>query len=134
MAGARVLIAESPPAGKYAAASLWLKAYSPPGSHVFQLDWDDFTRLYFYDSDKVYTVGLDPTYMSLFDSDLYQEWVQITQGQVTRPSQVIRERFGGEYVFSDLNHGPFLRVAAADPGLVEIYRDEEAIIFTLVEP
>ena len=132
--GARVLIAESQPAGKYAAASLWLKAYSPPGSHVFQLDWDDFTRLYFYDSDKVYTVGLDPTYMSLFDSDLYQEWVQITQGQVTRPSQVIRERFGGEYVFSDLNHGPFLRVAAADPGLVEIYRDEEAIIFTLVEP
>ncbi len=128
---ARSLAAAAPPANKYAAATLWLKAYSPPGSHVFQLDWDDFTRLFFYDHDKVYTVGLDPTYMAQFDSDLYEEWVQITRGQVVRPSEVIRQRFGGEYVFSDVAHEDFLRVAAADPGLLEIYRDEEAVIFSL---
>ena len=128
------MIAEAPAATKYAAASLWLKAYSPPGSTVFQLDWDDFTRLFFYDSDKVYTVGLDPTYMAQFDAGLYHEWVQITQGQVARPAPVIGERFGGDYVFSDLEHEAFLRLAAADPGLVELYRDEEAVIFAVVKP
>lgn len=131
---ARLMIAEAPTATKYAAASLWLKAYSPPGSTVFQLDWDDFTRLFFYDSDKVYTVGLDPTYMAQFEPDLYQEWVKITQGQVVRPAPVIEGRFGGDYVFSDLEHEAFLRLAAADPGLVELYRDEEAVIFALVKP
>jgi len=134
LAGARLLVEDSPSAQKYAAASLWLKAYSSPGSHVFQLDWDDFTRLFFYDSDKVYTVGLDPTYMSQYDPALYEEWVQITQGQVAMPSQAIRERFDGGYVFTDLAHEEFLRVAAADPGLVELYRDEEAVIFALVAP
>lgn len=37
---------------------------------------------YFQGEGKVYTVGLDPTYMSEFDGDLYREWVKITQGQV----------------------------------------------------
>ncbi len=131
---ARASVTASAPADKYAAASLWLKGYAPPGSTVFQLDWDDFPRLFFYDSDKQYTVGLDPTYMALFDPDLYQEWVRITRGELTAPSQVIRERFGGIYVFSDLEHGAFWRVAAADPGLQEIYRDEHAVIFLVAAP
>lgn len=125
-------VAGSAPADRYAAAALWLKAYSPPGSMVFQTDWDDFTRLFFYNSDNVYTVGLDPTYLSLQDMDLYTEWVQITRGEIPQPSTTIHERFNNAaYVFSDLNHEAFLREAAKDPGLQELYRDDYAVIFAV---
>jgi hypothetical protein len=62
---------------------------------------------------------------------LYEEWVEITQGRVERPSGVIRERFAADYVFSDLNHEAFLEVAADDPGLEELYRDDDAVIFAV---
>lgn len=123
----------SDPPDRYAAAALWLKVYSEPGSTVFQLDWDDFPRLFFYDSDKVYTVGLDPTFMELQNPNLYAEWVDITQGKVDQPSELIREDFKGAYVFSDLDHQAFLIEAFEDPGLEEIYRDEYAIIFRVVQ-
>jgi hypothetical protein len=129
---ARETIAQSRPADQYAAASIWLKDNTPPGSLVFQTDWDDFTRLFFYNTSNLYTLGLDPTYMELYDADLYDEWVQITRGQVDRPSQAIRSRFGGEYVFSDLDHGNFLKKAKDDPGLQEVYRDEYAVIFAVL--
>ncbi len=123
----------SDPADQYSAATLWLKVYSEPGSTVFQLDWDDFPRLFFYDSDKIYTVGLDPTFMELRNPNLYTEWVGITQGKVQQPSELIREDFDGDYVFSDLNHQEFLIEAFEDPGLEEIYRDKYAIIFKITE-
>ena len=71
--------------------------------------------------------------MELHDPDLFEEWVAITQGKVEPPSRAIRERFGGQYVFSDLNHDDFLDQAAADPQLEELYRDDDAVIF-LVHP
>lgn len=38
---------------------------------VFQTNWDDFPRLFFYNSASVYTAGLDPTYLQLYDAELY---------------------------------------------------------------
>lgn len=130
---ARDFMGGSDPPDQYAAATLWLKAYSQPGSVIFQTDWDDFPRLFFYDSRQIYTVGLDPTYMENHDPDLFQTWVQITRGQVDAPGTVIAGRFNADYVFSDLDHGDFLRQAATDPYLTEIYRDNYAVIFS-VEP
>ncbi len=121
---ARGLLADAKPADQYAEAALWLRANAEPGASVFQTDWDDFTRLFFYNTDVIYLAGLDPTYLELYDADLYEEWVDITRGRVEQPSQVIRERFGGEYIFSDLKHGRFIEQAQADPNLAELYRDQ----------
>ena len=129
---AREAMASSKPADLYAEASSWLKTHTPPGGMVFQTDWDDFTRLFFYNTQNLYTIGLDPTYMELYDAGLYAEWVDITQGRVTRPSDLIRDRFGAEYVMSDLGHLNFLREAKDDPGLNEVYRDAYAVIFEVV--
>jgi hypothetical protein len=130
---ARASLADSKPADQYAEAALWLRANAEPGAKVFQTDWDDFTRLFFYNTEVVYLVGLDPTYLELYDADLYNEWVDITRGRVEQPSQVIRERFGGQHVFSDLNHDDFIEQAQADPQLKEVYRDDDAVIFALVD-
>ena len=123
----------SKPDDLYAEAAMWLGENSEPGSMVFQTDWDDFPRLFFYNTNNVYTIGLDVTYMQLFSHELYDEWRAITRGEVEEPGRAIAEDFGARYVFSDLDHERFMDRAEDDPRLREIYRDEYAVIYA-VEP
>ncbi len=132
MRDARALVATSKPADTYAAAMLTLRAAAPPGTTVFQTDWDDFTRQFFYFDDARYINGLDPTFMQQYDEALYNEWVDITSGHMDAPGETIRDRFGAQYVFSDLRHQRFLEKAADDPLLREIYRDEYAVVFAVL--
>jgi intracellular septation protein A len=130
---ARDLMDNSKAAGRYADAALWLQSNSTSGAKIFQTDWDDFTRLFFYNSAAIYTAGLDPTFMQLEDPELFDEWVAITRGKVENPSVAIRSRFAAHYVFSDTKHKAFLERAAGDPGLVELYRSEDAVVFAVKE-
>ena len=125
------MAAQSIPAGTYADASRWLAANTPPGSMVFQTDWDDFPLLFFHNTANVYTAGLDPTFMQEHDPALYDEWVKITRGQVARPAAEIRAKFGAAYILTDLQHQAFLDRAKADPRLQEVYRDRYAAIFAV---
>jgi len=118
----------------YASASVWLEKNTPAGSRVFQTDWDDFPRLFFYNTHNTYLIGLDPTYMQLYDANLYNLWVKVTQGNVENPSHVILNTFGSRYIHTDLAHQSFLRVAAKDPSLKEVYRDDQAVILEVISP
>jgi hypothetical protein len=129
---AREAVDRAKPYGLYANASLWLEKNTPAGSRVFQTDWDDFPRLFYYNTHNTYLVGLDPTYLQLYDAELYDAWVEITQGDVNNPSQIIATTFGSRYVHTDLNHRDFLRVAAEDTGLREVYRDDQAVVFEVI--
>jgi hypothetical protein len=129
---ARAAIDGSKPYGLYANASLWLEKNTPARSRVFRTDWDDFPRLFYYNTHNTYLIGLDPTYLQLYDADLYDLWVDIAQGDVENPSQVITSTFDSRYIHTDLNHGDFLQVAAEDPGLKEVYRDDQAVIFEVI--
>lgn len=129
---AREAVASQRPADSLAGAANWLEENTPPGSMIFQTDWDDFTRLFFYNTASIYTAGLDPTYLELSDAELYDLWVRITRGEVDQPSTAIREEFGGAYVVSDLDHTAFLRDAEDDPGLREVYRDDDAVVYEVL--
>lgn len=127
-------ISASNPYDLYGGASIWLMQNTPAGERVFQTDWDDFPRLFFYNTHNTYLAGLDPTYLQIYDSDLYDLWVSITRGEVENPSQIILKRFSSRYVFTDLHHTSFLQQAANDPGMTEVYRDTQAVIFEINEP
>jgi len=127
-------ISGSKPYDLYQGAAAWLVQNTPEGSLIFQTDWDDFPRLFFYDTHNVYLAGLDPSYFQIYNPDLYDLWVSITRGAVYHPSAFIRDKFGAEYIHTDLDHGGFLDQAANDPGLVQVYRDTQAVIFKVVEP
>ena len=58
-------IQSSKDADHYAAAAIWLHDNIEPGTRIFQTDWDDFTRLFFYNSQVSYTASLDPTFFEL---------------------------------------------------------------------
>ena len=120
------------PYGLYAGASNWLMRHTQKGERVFQTDWDDFPRLFFYNTHNTYLAGLDPTYMQLYDAELYTLWVDITRGDVENPSRMIVTRFGSRFVVSDLNHGDFIEQAAADPAMEEVYRDGQAVVYEIV--
>ncbi|MFN8459305.1 MAG: hypothetical protein U0401_32410 [Anaerolineae bacterium] len=121
------------PTQRYAAASAWLEKHTPAGSRIFQTDWDDFPRLFFYNTHNTYLIGLDPTYMQLYDADLYNLWVKTTRGKVKNPATTIAQTFGSHYIITDLEHKAFLRQAKADPQLVEVYRDEFAVILQVAD-
>lgn len=129
---AREAVADTRPAEYMQAGAHWLRENAPAGAMIFQTDWDDFTRLFFYHPEGIYTAGLDPTFLQLADAELYDEWVLITQGKVDQPSAAIRERFGGQYVFTDTNHEAFIERADEDTGLQEVYRDDEVVIYQVV--
>ena len=112
-------------------ASAWLEANTPPGSRVFQTDWDDFPRLFFYNTHNTYLIGLDPTYMQLYNEDMYDSWVDVTKGRVDNPSNVIVNRFAAHYVITDLKHEAFLSEAEKDPNMIEVYRDELSAVFSI---
>lgn len=129
---ARASLQTSKPYGTYSSASAWLAENTQPGERVFQTDWDDFPRLFYYNSQNTYLVGLDPTYMLLYNAELYELWVDITRGEVEQPSGDILEEFGAQYILTDLLHGGFLERAEEDPGLMEVYRDGDAAIFRVI--
>jgi hypothetical protein len=129
---AREAIDNSKPNDLYAGASQWLEENTPAGSRVFQTDWDDFPRLFYYNTHNTYLIGLDPTYMQLYDPQLYDLWVLITKGDVDNPSKIIAGKFGSQYLHTDLNHGAFIRVAGKDPGLKEVYRDDQAVLYEVL--
>lgn len=131
---ARARMLGAKPYSLYRGASHWLEQNTPTGALVFQTDWDDFPRLFFYNTHNTYLIGLDPTYMQLYDEELYDLWVDITRGRVERPSQSILDAFGARYIHTDLNHGKFIKKASEDPGLKEVYRDDNAVIYEVVLP
>jgi hypothetical protein len=131
--GSRTSMQGSKPYQLYAGASAWLVANTPDGERIFHTDWDDFPRLFFYNTHNTYLVGLDPTYMQLYDADLYDVWVEITRGRIENPSQIIRENFAARYIMSDLDHDGFLDQAERDPRIVEVYRDADAVVFQVAD-
>lgn len=112
-------------------SSAWLRQHTPPGSLVFQTDWDDFPYLFYHNTHNVYLVGLDPTYLELADPQLWDEWVAITQGDVAQPSAVIQAHFGADYVISDTAHDAFAEQASRDPSMELVYRDRYSFVWRI---
>jgi len=117
------------PTERYFQASTWLIENTSNKARIFQTDWDDFPRLFFYNTWNTYLIGLDPTYLQMKDPDLFDLWVDITKGRKKSPSVPIYERFAAEYVITDLAHDGFIDRASEDVGMEEVYRDEEAVIY-----
>lgn len=93
---------------RYEAAMVWLRENVTPGETIFNTDWDDFPKMFFYDTKHAYVSGLDPTYLLDRDTQLKREpklaevYKKITLGDEKDPAPLIRERFGARYyVFSD---------------------------------
>lgn len=99
----------------------------PKGERIFNANWDDFPKLFFFDTKHSYVYGLDPNYLYSQNPDLYKLLLDITSGKVDDPAPLIRERFGANYVFVDAKENEDLVAKLLDSGWAEMaYEDEEA--------
>ena len=131
-------IGASEPHSFYRAGSEWMRANVAPGQIVFNTDWDDFPRLFYFDPSHVYVSGLDPTYLYDKDPALSKLYERITLGEEEDPGPLIRDRFGARYVFTDNSHDDFFDNAKASGWFEIVYEDRDCTILHIrnqkVEP
>ena len=110
----------------------WLKANVAPGEMIFNTDWDDFPRLFYFAPEFRYVSGLDPTYLQDQNPELHKLYEEITTGRTEDPGPPIRERFNARYVFTDNQHEDFVNLAL-DSGWFDepVYEDEHCTILRL---
>jgi len=121
-------IGTSDPHDHYEQGAAWMRANIPPGQIVFNTDWDDFPRLFYYDSTHNYVSGLDPNYLFNKSPDLSRLYERITLGQQDDPGPLIRDRFGARYVFSDNAHHDFFEKARESGWFDIVYEDTDCVI------
>jgi len=131
-------IGESKPDDYYRAGAKWMRANIPPHQLVFNTDWDDFPRLFYFDPDHVYVSGLDPSYLYDKDKALSDLYVNITLGKEEDPGPLIRDRFNARYVFTDNSHDDFFDNARESGWFEIVYEDNECTVLHIrdqkVEP
>ncbi|MEQ1603557.1 MAG: hypothetical protein ABL999_01660 [Pyrinomonadaceae bacterium] len=99
----------------------------PKGEIIFNCTWDDFPKLFFYDTKHRYVYGLDPNYLYSEHQELYTTLKDLTEGKIDDPAPVIREKFGANYIFADAKENVDMVAKALESGWVEtIYEDDEA--------
>jgi len=106
----------------------------PKGERIFNCTWDDFPKLFFYDTKHTYVYGLDPNYLYSENPELYKLLKDLTEGKIDDPAPVIREKFGANYIFADAKENTDMIAKALESGWVEtIYEDDDARLFKIRE-
>lgn len=124
-------ISDSQPHDYYRAGAEWMRTQIPSGQIIFNTDWDDFPRLFYYNPNHNYVSGLDPTYLYDRDPALSRLYDRITLGQEKDPGPLIRDRFGARYVFTDNDHDRFFENAVGSGWFEIIYEDLECTIMRI---
>lgn len=104
----------------------------PKGEIIFNCTWDDFPKLFFYNTKHRYVYGLDPNYLYSENPELYTTLKDLTEGKIDDPAPVIRDKFGANYIFADAKENTDMIAKALESGWVEtIYEDDEARLFKI---
>jgi hypothetical protein len=130
----------------YKGGAEWLSKHAEPGELIFNTDWDDFPKLFFYNPQLAYVSGLDPTYLLDKDKNLAELHGKITiakdlsDKEAADLGQIIRDNFCvGEgdkrrcarYVFTDHEHEDFYNDALDSGWFDEVYTDGDCSILRL---
>ena len=132
-------IKSNEPNDKYRRAMEWATGLDetgaeniPKGERIFNCTWDDFPKLFFFDTKHTYVYGLDPNYLYSANPELYTLLKDITEGKTEDPAPLIRDKFGANYIFADAKENTDMIAKALDSGWVEtIYEDDEARLFKI---
>jgi asparagine N-glycosylation enzyme membrane subunit Stt3 len=130
---ARKDVASEPATTQFRGGAKWLAENTPAGSTVFHTDWDDFPKLFFFNTHNTYVVGLDPDFMRLRDARLYYTYEDVTQGRVQDMEEIILGEFGCEYVFTDNDHREFIKIANQSPRMQKVFSDRHTTVYRVLE-
>jgi len=104
----------------------------PAGEIIFNTNWDDFPKLFFFNTKHRYVYGLDPNYLFSQNPELYTQLLDITSGKTDDAGPIIREKFGANYVFADSKENDDMIAKLLESGWAEmVYEDDEARILKI---
>lgn len=129
---AREDIAGEPATVAYRGGAEWLVENTPASSTVFHTDWDDFPKLFFYNTHNTYIVGLDPDFMRLKHEKLFHKYEDITRGRVAEMEDIILDEFGCEYVFTDNEHRDFINIANQSSRMQKVFSDRHTTVYRIL--
>jgi hypothetical protein len=119
-------IADSDPPDHYQRGMEWVRTHVPPGEIIFNSNWSDFPRLFYFDPTHRYVSGLDPTYLYDRNPGLSALYDRITLGDEEDPGPLIRDHFGSRYVFTDTEEvHSALYTNALNSGWFEVVYDDK---------
>lgn len=112
---------------RYERAAAWALQNIPEGERIFNCNWDDFPKLFFYDTKHTYVYGLDPNYLYSENPELSKLIPDLTGGKIEDPAPIIRDKFGSRWIFTDAKENEDLIANCLESGWCEIaYEDAEA--------
>jgi hypothetical protein len=119
-------------ADKYENAMHWATENIPEGERIFNCNWDDFPKMFFYDQKHSYVYGLDPNYLYSKNPELYKQIGDITGGKIDDPAPIIRDQFGAKWIFTDAKENTDFVAKALQSGWCETaYEDSDARILQI---
>jgi hypothetical protein len=119
---------------QYEAGVEWLRKHVPEGEIVFNVNWDDFPKLFYYDPSRPYVSGLDPMYLADSNPELGSLYQRIAEGRGEEIGASIRKAFGARYVFIGKPVPRTFYLRATMSGEFEkVYEDAQCTIFKVVE-
>ncbi|HRH40369.1 MAG TPA: hypothetical protein PKY82_01905 [Pyrinomonadaceae bacterium] len=125
-------IRSNEPNTKYQAAMTWLNDNAPAGERIFNCNWDDFPKMFYYGPKFSFVYGLDPNYLYSKNPDLYKRLTEITGGKVDDPAPEIRDKFGAKYIFTDAKENTDMVAKLLESGWTDkVFEDDEAIILKI---
>jgi len=127
----------------YRAGAEWLRANVAPGSLIYDVNWSDFPKLFFYDTSHSYVSGLDAIYLQDQHPELARLNDRLSSGQEGDPAAAIRSLFaasnpgGVSYLFvGDLPAPPvsgWFGYMMKTGQFKKVYSDHECVILQLLD-
>jgi hypothetical protein len=112
-----------------------LQRLIPPGSQVFTSEWLITGPLMVMLPERRFIVGLDPTFFSAKDPQLYKLWYDLPREAPEGIAKTIRDRFGAHYVvlFGRPEWQKFLDRLSGEPGVRILLMTNTWMVFYLGE-
>jgi hypothetical protein len=127
----------------YRAGAEWLHANVAAGSLIYDVNWSDFPKLFFYDAGHSYVSGLDAIYLRDRHPELARLNERLSSGQESDPATAIRALFeasnpgGVKYLFvGDLPAPPapgWFGYMMKTGHFKKVYSDNECVILQLLD-
>lgn len=126
--------------------SQWLEKNTSKESVVFNVNWGDFSKLFFYNTHNYYITGLDPKFIYKLSPEKYWFYSHISEGVVCDKEEcskgkkrsvydVIKNEFKASYIFipqnSETNYDKLIAVLELDPRFKKVYCNDAGEIWKL---
>lgn len=120
------------PIDQFAGVGTWLKQNTQKDSIVVTSDWDEFPPIFYQDSWNRYIIGLDPTFMYVYDAALYERWAKLTMGQRSADATaIITKDLRSRTVIVTKDHQAFRQTMQEQKSFSVVYEDNDAWIYQL---